>query len=67
MRSIHEAVTDAVGADDIARAESASTKMLLALSATGRHIYGGTVTTAEKARRRAKNKRARAARKVGRR
>jgi len=38
--------------------------ILLELNRSGRHIYEGTVGTAEKARRRAKNKAARAARRV---
>lgn len=64
MRTIHDAVVDAVGPEDIAKAESPSTKMLLALSAMGKHIYGGTVSAATKRSRRAANKRARAARRA---
>lgn len=52
--------------EDIAKATSLSTKMLLALTATGKHIYEGTVSGAEKAKRRAKGKAARAARKASR-
>lgn len=65
-RSVSEAIADAVGPEDIAKAESPSTKMLLAMAATGKHIYGGTVPAAVVARRRARNKRARAARKAAR-
>ena len=64
MRSIRQAVADAVGPEDIARAGSPSTKMALALAATGKHVYEGTVPAAVKARRRAKNKVARRARRV---
>lgn len=53
-------------AEDIAKAQSSSTKMLLALGATGKHIYQGTVPAAEKARRRAKNKVARITRRINR-
>lgn len=66
-RTIRQAVTDAVGADDIERATSTSTKMLLAMTATGRRVYEGTVPAAVIARRRAKNKAARHARKAARR
>lgn len=38
--------------------------LLVALNTIGKHIYEGTVGTAEKQRRRAKNKRARAARRL---
>lgn len=41
-----------------------STKMLLALGATGRHMYEGTVPRAEIDRRRRRNKAARHARRV---
>lgn len=50
--------------EDIAKAESPSTKMLLALAATGKHVYAGTIFGAEKATRRKKGKAQRAARKV---
>ena len=53
--------------DDVARAESPSTKMALALAATGRRVYEGPVPAATIAKRRAKNKAARKARKVARR
>lgn len=43
------------------------TGMLVALADTGKHVYQGTVSGAEKARRRAKNKSARAARRAARR
>lgn len=52
--------------DDIAKATSPSTKMALALAATGKQVYEGTVSGVEKAKRRAKNKRARAARRAAR-
>jgi hypothetical protein len=65
-RSIRQAVTDSVGAEDIAKAESPSTKMALALAATGRKVYEGTVPDSVIARRRAKNKAARAARRSNR-
>jgi hypothetical protein len=38
--------------------------VLLELNRSGRHIYEGTVSPAEKAKRRARNKAARAARRV---
>lgn len=41
-----------------------ATGMLVALANTGRHVYLGTVSGAEKADRRAKNKAARAARRT---
>ncbi|WP_228941807.1 hypothetical protein [Nocardioides sp. Leaf374] len=53
--------------DDVAQATSPSTKMLLAITATGRHLYEGTVAPATIARRRAANRRARAARRAARR
>ena len=59
-------VVQTITPDEIRHAERASTKMLLALAATSRHLYGGTVSGAEKAKRRARGKRARAARKAGR-
>lgn len=52
--------------EDIAKASSPGTKMLLALAATGKHVYGGTVPAAVKARRRAASKAARRARRSGR-
>lgn len=51
-------------AEDIAKATGPGTKMLLAMAATGRHIYEGTVSPAAIASRRAKNKAARAARRA---
>lgn len=65
-RTIRQAVTDVVGADDIAKATSPSTKMALALAATGRRVYEGTVPASVVARRRAKNRRARVARRAAR-
>jgi hypothetical protein len=41
-------------------------RILAALNYTGKHIYAGTVTGAEKAKRRAKGKAAKAARKAAR-
>ena len=41
-----------------------ATGMLVALAATGKHIYPGSVPGATKAHRRAKNKRARIARRA---
>lgn len=52
---------------DISKAESPSTKMLLAMSALGKPIYEGTVPAAVKATRRRRNRAARAARKAARR
>lgn len=52
---------------DVSKAESPSTKMLLALAATGKHIYEGTVAPATIAARRRRNKGARAARRTSRR
>ena len=52
--------------DDIAKANSPSTKMALALAATGKRVYEGTVPGAVKAKRRAKNKAARRARRAAR-
>lgn len=43
------------------------TGMLSAMGATGKHVYGGSVPDHVKARRRAANKRARIARRAGRR
>lgn len=52
--------------DDVSKLTSPSTKMAVALGATKRdgNVYAGTVVGAEKARRRAKGKRQRAARKI---
>lgn len=55
---------DLVTPDDVRRAEGASTKMLVAMAATGRPVYPGTVPGAVRDRRRAANKAARAARRV---
>lgn len=65
-RSIHQAVTDSVGAEDISKATSPSTKMALALAATGKHVYAGTVAKATILNRRRKNKAARLARRSAR-
>lgn len=66
-RSIRTAISETVGADDIARADSPGTKMALALAATGKKVYEGTVPRAVIDRRRAKGKAARIARRAGRR
>ena len=42
------------------------TKILFGLNLLGKHVYGGTVSPAEKAKRRAKSKAARKARKAAR-
>jgi hypothetical protein len=65
-RSIRQAITDEVGAEDIAKADSPSTKMALALAATGRKVYEGTVPARVVAKRRAKSKAARKARRAAR-
>lgn len=52
--------------EEIANANRPSTQMLLALTATRRHVYGGTVPAAVKAARRRRNKAARAARRAAR-
>lgn len=52
--------------DDIEKASSPSTKMALALAATGKQVYANTVPAHVKADRRRKNKAARIARRAGR-
>lgn len=59
-------IADSVKPLDVSGAESQSTKMLLALAATGKHIYEGTVAPAVKDARRRANKAARAARRISR-
>lgn len=59
-------VVQIIKPEEIQHAERASTKMLMAMAATGRHVYGGTVSGAVKAQRRARGKRARAARRAAR-
>lgn len=49
---------------DAPELESPQSRMLIALNATGKPMYQGTVSPALKARRRAANKRARKARRV---
>lgn len=66
MATLQTAISEAVGPDDIAKADSPSTKMALALAATGKRVYEGTVPAAVVARRRAKNKAARLARRAAR-
>ncbi|GAB3863291.1 hypothetical protein GCM10028801_30570 [Nocardioides maradonensis] len=53
--------------EDIAIAERPSTRMLLAIADTGKHLYQGTVPAHVKAKRRARNKVARLSRKANRR
>jgi len=55
-----------ISAEEIAHANRPSTQMLMAISATGKHLYQGTVPAHIKARRRAANKAARIARKANR-
>lgn len=62
----HRTVRDYISPDEIAKASSPSTKMALALAATGKQVYTGTVSAATKAKRRAKNKVARASRRANR-
>jgi len=50
--------------DDVAKITSPSTQMAVALGATGKHVYPGTVYGEEKRRRRAKGKVQRTARKT---
>lgn len=52
--------------EDIEIAERPSTRMLLALADTGKHLYQGTVPGHVKAKRRARNKVARASRRANR-
>lgn len=66
MFNLAEKIAEAVGPDDVARATTPSTKMALALAAKPGHTYEGTVPKAVIARRRAKNKAARAARRANR-
>lgn len=66
MATLKTAITEAVGPEDIARASSPSTKMALALAATGKPVYEGTVPATVVAHRRAKNKAARIARRAAR-
>lgn len=63
-RKIYTAVSETVGAEDIARASSPSTQMALALARKPGHTYEGTVPGTVIARRRAKNKAARLARRA---
>jgi hypothetical protein len=51
--------------EDLAKAASPSTQMSVALGRLA-HVYGGTVSPAEVAKRRRRNKAARAARKAAR-
>jgi hypothetical protein len=67
MASLRTAITETVGREDIARAESPSTKMALALARKPGHTYEGTVPRAVIDRRRAKGKAARIARRAARR
>lgn len=56
-----------IAALEVTEAQRTSTKMLLALARTGKHVYQGTVPGAVKSRRRAASKQARVARRIGRR
>lgn len=47
---------------ELVRRRAIATRLLLALNRSGKHIYEGTVSPGEKARRRARNKRARLSR-----
>lgn len=64
MTTIKDAIKKALGRDAFDQAWSPSTQMAVALNATGKTLYAGTVPAAVKARRRAANKRARAARRA---
>jgi len=64
-RSISDAIKEAVGRDAYDKVSSPSTQMSLALGQ--KPVYAGTVAKATIAKRRAHNKRARAARRVHRR
>lgn len=64
QEKVRAKVEETVGPEDIRKAESQSTKMALALAAMGKHVYGGTVSAAVKARRRRRNKAARLARRA---
>lgn len=64
--TVREAVEEAIGEDEAAKANSPGTLMAIALAATSKPIYANTVPPAVKARRRAANKRARIARRAGR-
>ena len=52
--------------EDRDKVTSPGTKMLMAMAALGKPVYPGTVSEATKAKRRAKNKVARASRKANR-
>lgn len=57
---------DAADKSNAKSADSRGLVILTALSATRKHVYGGTVPAAEVDRRRAKNRAARAARRANR-
>lgn len=61
-RSVAQAIKDAIGRDAYDKVTSPSTQMSLALGQ--KPVYAGTVAKATVLRRRAANKRARAARRV---
>lgn len=67
MRSIGQAIRDAVGKDDIAKTTSPRTQMGVALAQIGKPTYEGTVPAATIAKRRRRNKAARLARRAARR
>lgn len=64
LRSIGDAIRAAVSPAELAKASSPSTQMAIALNS--KRTYEGTVAKAVVARRRAKNKRARIARRAAR-
>lgn len=64
-RSVSEAIKDALGTHAFDKVGSTSTKMAVALNA--KNTYAGTVARATVLKRRAANKRARIARRAGRR
>lgn len=57
-----EAIRERRRQRELVRRRAIATRLLLALNRSGKHIYEGTVSPEEKARRRARNKRARLSR-----
>lgn len=66
LKSVTDKI-DAYRTPEMRRLDEAPSRMLGAMHNTGKHIYGGTVPTAEKQRRRAANKVARRSRALNRR
>lgn len=66
MKSIQEAIKKALGDDAYGGITKPSTQMALAMARLGKSFYEGTVPAVEVKRRRAVNKRARAARRLSR-